>query len=65
MRYFIITSPSRHFIGHVSSMLARKREHKDPIVVGKKQLFIEDIRGFETSLRPPCKTSHKFGTCVL
>ena len=53
MRYFIISSPSRHFIGHVSSMLTRKREHKDPIVVGKKQLFIEDIRSFEMCLRPP------------
>jgi CRISPR/Cas system endoribonuclease Cas6 (RAMP superfamily) len=33
-------------------MLVRKKAHKDPISVGKKQLYIEDIHSFETSLRP-------------
>ena len=52
-RHLIISSPSKHFIGHVSSMLVRKKAHKDPITVGKKQLFIDDIHSFETSLKPP------------
>jgi CRISPR-associated endoribonuclease Cas6 len=34
-------------------MLARKKEHKDPIAVGKKQLLIDDIHSFETRLRLP------------
>ncbi len=34
-------------------MLVRKKEHKDPITIGKKQLFIEDIRSFESRLREP------------
>lgn len=47
-RHLIISSPSKPFIGYVSSMLVRKKEHKDPITVGKKQLFIDDIHNFET-----------------
>jgi CRISPR-associated endoribonuclease Cas6 len=53
MRHFIISSPSKPFIGYVSSMLVKKKEHKEPIIVGKKQLVIEDIRSFETRLKPP------------
>ncbi len=52
-KYLIISSPSKPFIGHVSSMLVRKKEHREPITVGKKQLFIEDIHSFETILKPP------------
>jgi CRISPR-associated endoribonuclease Cas6 len=53
IRHIIISSPSRPLIGHLASMLVKKKEQKDPITVGKKQLFIEDIRSFETRLRPP------------
>ena len=49
----IISSPSMPFIVHVSSMLVRKKKQREPIAVGKKQLFIEDIHSFETILRPP------------
>lgn len=52
-RYFIISSPNKYFIRYVSSMLIKKKDYKDPISIGKKQLLIDDIRSFETNLKPP------------
>lgn len=49
----IISSPSKHLIRHVSSMLFKKKERKDPITIGKRQLLVDDIRSLETKLRPP------------
>lgn len=52
-RYLIISSPSQQFIIHLCSMLVERKKNKDPITIGKKKLFIEDIRSFEMGLRTP------------
>jgi CRISPR-associated endoribonuclease Cas6 len=52
-RYLMISSPSKSLIGYVSSELEKKRQHKEPMTVGKKQLFIDDIQTFEPRLKPP------------
>ena len=52
-RYIIVSSPRKDLIRHVESMLTRKRLYKDPIRIGEMQLVIDDLRSFETNLKPP------------
>jgi CRISPR-associated endoribonuclease Cas6 len=52
-RYVIISSPHLDFIKYIETMLIRKKERKDLISIGKLQLMIDNIRTFETKLRPP------------
>jgi CRISPR-associated endoribonuclease Cas6 len=52
-KHIIISSPSKYFVRHVSSMLIKKKERNDPISIGKMQLMIYEIKSFETRLRPP------------
>jgi len=53
IRYIIMSSPSRDFVRYVSSMLTKMKERKDPISIGKLQLTIDDLRIFDTKLKPP------------
>jgi len=53
IRYIIISSPSRDFIRYVSMMLIKIKERKDRVSIGNMQLMIDDVRIFETKLKPP------------
>jgi CRISPR-associated endoribonuclease Cas6 len=52
-RYIIVSSPSIDFIRYIKSVLARKKTNKDLISIGNAQFTIDDIRSFETRLKPP------------
>ena len=53
IRYLIISSPSRDFVRYVSMMLIKIKERKDRVSIGNMQLMIDDVRIFETKLKPP------------
>ena len=53
IRYIIISSPNRDFVRYVSTMLIKIKERKDRVSIGNMQLMIDDVRIFETKLKPP------------
>jgi CRISPR/Cas system endoribonuclease Cas6 (RAMP superfamily) len=53
IRYIIISSPNRDFVRYVSMMLIKIKERKDRVSIGNMQLMIDDVRIFETKLKPP------------